>query len=107
MTDPVSLASPDSIKPLSVPLLDGLDSPAKGDSAESGAFGAMFAEAVARVNAYQDNAGTAVSRFLTGEDEEVHKVAMMAQQADLSFDLFLQVKNKVVQAYQEVMRMQL
>ncbi len=106
MPDPISLASSDSIRPVAVPLIDSLDT-SKGDSSESGAFGAMFAEAVARVNAYQDNAGTAVSRFLTGEDEEVHKVAMMAQQADLSFDLFLQVKNKVVQAYQEVMRMQL
>jgi len=34
-------------------------------------------------------------------------VAAATQQAELSFDLFLQVKNKVVQAYQEIMRMQL
>lgn len=107
MIDPVSLPSPDSIKPAAMPVLDGLDSPDQGATAGSGAFGAMFAEAVARVNTYHETAGTAVSRFLSGEDEEVHKVAMLAQQADLSFDLFLQVKNKVVQAYQEVMRMQL
>jgi flagellar hook-basal body complex protein FliE len=100
MPDPVTLASVASIKPLTV-------APVEQADAGSGAFGAMFSEALARVNAYQEKGGAAVARFLSGEDEEVHKVAIMAQQADLSFDLFLQVKNKVVQAYQEVMRMQL
>jgi len=46
-------------------------------------------------------------RFLSGEGEEIHQVAMAAQKAELSFDLFMQVRNKVVSAYQEVMRMQL
>ena len=46
-------------------------------------------------------------RFLNGEPEELHNVALASQQAALSFEMFLQVRNKVVQAYQEVMRMQL
>ncbi len=106
MSDPISLASAGSIQPVVVPPVNGVDQSAESRGGD-GTFGALFTEAVARVNAYQDTAGAAVSKFLSGEDEEVHKVAMMAQQADLSFDLFLQVKNKVVQAYQEVMRMQL
>ena len=51
--------------------------------------------------------GNTGNGFLLGENEELHKVAAATQQAELSFDLFLQVKNKVVQAYQEIMRMQL
>ena len=47
-----------------------------------------------------------MDRFLNGEGEEIHKVALASQQADLSFQLFLQMRNKVVSAYQEVMRMQ-
>jgi flagellar hook-basal body complex protein FliE len=43
---------------------------------------------------------------LSGGDEELHSVALAAQRADLQFNLFLQVRNKAVSAYQEVMRMQ-
>ncbi len=70
-------------------------------------FSSILSKAMDRVEAYRTNADTAVERFLSGEDEEVHKVAMATQQAELSLDLFLQAKNKVVQAYQEIMRMQL
>lgn len=72
-----------------------------------GSFSQAFSEAIGRVEGYRAQSEQAVNRFMLGEEEEVHKVAVAAQQAELSFDLFLQVKNKVVQAYQEVMRMQL
>ncbi|MCL4851471.1 MAG: flagellar hook-basal body complex protein FliE, partial [Bryobacteraceae bacterium] len=42
----------------------------------------------------------------SGEAEEVHQAVLATQQAELAFEMFLQVRNKVVQAYQEVMRMQ-
>jgi len=70
------------------------------------AFGAAFAEAVSKVESFQANAGTSIERFLSGEGEELHQVALKTQQADLAFELFTQVRNKVVAAYQEVMRMQ-
>ena len=66
----------------------------------------MFADAVSKVESFQRNAQQSVDRFLSGEGEEIHNVALATQQASLSFDLFLQVRNKVVSAYQEVMRMQ-
>jgi flagellar hook-basal body complex protein FliE len=69
-------------------------------------FGQAFNEAVTKVEGFQDNAKLSVDKFLSGEGEELHKIAVDAQQAQLSFDLFLQVRNKVVAAYQEVMRMQ-
>ena len=50
---------------------------------------------------------TSVERFLSGEGEELHTTILATQQAELSFDLFLQVRNKVVSAYQEIMRMQM
>lgn len=71
------------------------------------AFADALADAVARVDAFRVQADNSVNGFLNGTNEEIHRVAVAAQQAELSFDLFLQVKNKVVQAYQEVMRMQL
>jgi flagellar hook-basal body complex protein FliE len=48
-----------------------------------------------------------VERFLSGEGEELHQTVMATQQAELSFELFLQARNKVVSAYQEIMRMQM
>ncbi len=69
-------------------------------------FQSIFTDAVAKVESFQKNAQQSVDRFLSGEGEEIHTVALAAEQASLSFDLFLQMRNKVVSAYQEVMRMQ-
>jgi flagellar hook-basal body complex protein FliE len=80
--------------------------PKSGAQAGSG-FGSALADAIGRVDQFQKNADTSIGKFLSGEDEEVHKVALATQQASISFDLFLQMRNKVVSAYQEVMRMQM
>jgi len=74
--------------------------------AASEAFGNVFADAVARVEQFRLDAKDSVNKFLSGEGEELHTVALKTEQAGLSFDLFLQVRNKVVAAYQEIMRMQ-
>ncbi len=70
------------------------------------AFHSAFTDAVAKVEAFQNNAAESVNRFLSGEGEELHQVALATKQADLTFELFLQIRNKVVAAYDEVMRMQ-
>ena len=69
------------------------------------AFASMFANAVNQVEAFQKNAQQSVNRFLNGEGEDLHKVALASEQADLSFQLFMQVRNKVISAYQEIMKM--
>ena len=89
--------------PAGIPQIDPFRS-AKGPS---GAFQSVLSDAIGRVEQFQQNSQTAIGKFLSGEDEEVHKVALATQQAEISFDLFLQVRNKVVSAYQEVMRMQM
>jgi len=80
--------------------------PVSGSTSGAG-FGSELADAVGRVDQFQQNADSSIGKFLSGEDEEVHKVALATQEAAMSFDLFLQVRNKVVSAYQEVMRMQI
>ena len=77
--------------------------PAKSD----GAFQSVLSGAIGRVEQFQQNAQAGIDRLLSGEDVEVHKVALATEQAELAFNLFLQVRNKVVSAYQEVMRMQM
>ena len=75
-------------------------------AASANPFGAVFTQAIEQVQSFQNNADASINRFLSGEGEELHKVALATEQADLSFQLFLQVRNKVVAAYQQVMEMQ-
>jgi len=81
--------------------------PDGGTKSSSGAFQSILTDAIGQVEQFQQNSQSSIEKFLSGEDEEVHKVALATQQAELSFDLFMQVRNKVVSAYQEVMRMQM
>ena len=107
---PVDLGTTTGAAAQAAASMAALTAEARTPASEAGsgnAFAAVFQEAVQRVENYRGQAEDAVQRFLSGETEELHKVAMATQQAELSFDLFLQVKNRVVQAYQEVMRMQL
>ena len=92
-----------------VPISPVIASPAlapKAAAASGPVFQSVFTDALNRVESFQQNAQQSVDRFLNGEGEEIHKVALATQQADLSFQMFLQVRNKVVSAYQEIMRMQ-
>jgi flagellar hook-basal body complex protein FliE len=72
----------------------------------SGAFGSMLEAMIGRVEQSQTQAQQATESFLTGGNEELHSVALASQRAELQFDLLLQVRNKAVSAYQEIMRMQ-
>lgn len=73
----------------------------------TGEFGQLVRQAMNTVDGLQKDSHASVQRMLSGEVEDLHKVALDHQRAALAFDMFLQVRNKAVQAYQEVMRMQL
>jgi flagellar hook-basal body complex protein FliE len=72
-----------------------------------GAFQDVLSSAIQNVEAFNQGASASVERFLSGEGEELHTTIMATQRAELAFDMFLQMRNKVVSAYQEVMRMQM
>ncbi len=81
---------------------------APGESGGGTGFGDVLSEAIRSVETVGQNASNSVGRFLSGDSsEELHTTILATQQAQLSFDLFLQVRNKVVSAYQEIMRMQM
>jgi flagellar hook-basal body complex protein FliE len=77
-----------------------------GATSKPGAFQEVLGSAIRHVEQSRDGASQAVERFLSGEGQELHAAVLAAQRAELALDLFLQVRNKVVQAYQEIMRMQ-
>ena len=95
------------ILPISGVALPQAIRPAGHASSGGGGFQDVFASAIKSVEGYGQNASASVERFLSGEGEELHQTVLATQQAELSFELFLQARNKVVSAYQEIMRMQM
>jgi flagellar hook-basal body complex protein FliE len=75
-------------------------------SKSGGDFSSTLASAVNRVNELQSTAEQKVTNLLTGKGEDVHAATLAVEQASLAFDLMLQVRNKVVGAYQEISKLQ-
>ena len=69
-------------------------------------FGSVIKEAVESLDASQKEADAEVAKAVTGESPDIHKTIIALQTADLKFQLGLQVRNKLVGAYDEIMRMQ-
>jgi flagellar hook-basal body complex protein FliE len=80
--------------------------PALETRGPAGGFQDVFASAVKNVESFGQAASASVEQFLSGEGGELHSTILATQRAELSFELFVQMRNKVVSAYQEIMRMQ-
>jgi flagellar hook-basal body complex protein FliE len=104
MAAPILPVSTAPIAPIAAP---AAAAPATGASAGLSPFQEIFSNAVQTVEAASQSASASVERFLAGEGEELHTTILASERAELSFDLFLQIRNKVVSAYQEIMRMQM
>ena len=78
-----------------------------GATGNSGDFRGMLEGAIQNVEQTGQVATQAVERFLSGDGQELHSAILAVQRADLTFELGLQVRNKVVSAYQEIMRIQM
>ena len=73
----------------------------------SGEFRGVLEGAIHKVEQTGKAATEAVESFLGGEGQDLHTAILATQRADMAFELGLQVRNKVVSAYQEIMRMQM
>ncbi|MCF6291624.1 MAG: flagellar hook-basal body complex protein FliE [Desulfobacterales bacterium] len=69
-------------------------------------FSRTLRSAVAQVNRNQMTADHAVENFQIGESRNLHEVMIAVEKADISLRMMVQVRNKVIEAYQEIMRMQ-
>lgn len=87
-----------------VPLPD-IASPAAAGSG-GGEFQSLLANAIGGVEHLRGDAAKTAERFMSGDGEEVHTVALATQRAELAFETFLQMRNKVVSAYQAIMQIQ-
>jgi flagellar hook-basal body complex protein FliE len=69
-------------------------------------FAGFLGSAIQQVNSLQNTAEQKVTSLLTGNGQDIHAATLSVERASLAFDLMLQVRNKVVSAYQEISRLQ-
>lgn len=74
--------------------------------AEDGDFVDTLRVAMDQVEQLHDTAQNQVAALLQGGGMDVHSAMIAVEKADLSFQLMVQVRNKIVAAYQEISRMQ-
>lgn len=70
-------------------------------------FSDTLKEYISSVNNDQIAANNAITKFLKGETKDIHSTVISIEKAEISLQLMLQIKNKLTQAYQEIMRMQI
>lgn len=78
--------------------------PGAGDA--DGGFGETLKSAINQVNDLSNNADMKSSELLQGSRQDVHNVMIAVEKADIAFQLMMQVRNKIVNAYQEVSKLQ-
>ena len=84
----------------------GLSSPGETRGADGPSFADTLAQSLDKVNTLQKEADIAIQDFATGDTRNIHETMIAVSKADVAFRLTMQVRNKMVEAYQEVMRLQ-
>jgi flagellar hook-basal body complex protein FliE len=83
-------------------MLDQLKGPQKGESS----FLDTLKDSIKRVGELEKEADKEVEKLAKMESDDVTSTMMAIEKADLTFQLMMQVRNKIIDAYQEIMRLQ-
>jgi flagellar hook-basal body complex protein FliE len=89
------------------PILPPQAEPLVSSSQAGGQFREVLSSALDQVELSRNAASQNVQTFLSGGGDDLHSTILAVQRADLEFEMMMQVRNKVVSAYQEIMRMQM
>jgi len=95
--------SPSSIK-LS-PELEKIFEKSKAQDSKDTAFSDMLQSKIGEVDHLQKNAETQVTDFATGKSRNLHEAVLAMEMADSSLRMLVTVRNKALEAYQEIMKM--
>jgi len=76
------------------------------ESGKGEGFGQILRDAITTTNDLQKQSNQEIEKLMAGESQDLHETIIAVQKADLSFQMMMQVRNKLLQAYQEIMRMQ-
>lgn len=80
--------------------------PQSEEDADSSSFQKTLTDAIGQVDETQKVSDENIEAFVSGEKENLHEVMISMQQANLSFELMVEVRNRVLEGYQELMRLQ-
>lgn len=69
-------------------------------------FADMLKDAVGKVNTMQKTADTKMEQLATGQTDNIQDVMVSTEKADIAMRLMVNIRNKVIDAYQEIMKMQ-
>jgi flagellar hook-basal body complex protein FliE len=69
-------------------------------------FGQWLNKSIETVNKIQQEGDSAAEKLLTGENTDIHGTMIAMQKASISMNLMMEVRNKVINAYEEIKRMQ-
>ena len=69
-------------------------------------FSDLLIQSVTKVNTLQHQANSAVEKLVSGETKNIHETMLAVERADIAFKTMNQIRSKVVEAYKEIMRMQ-
>ena len=69
-------------------------------------FSSMLQRSVAEVNQLQNQADSSIEQLIVGRSRNLHETMISLEKADISFRLMMEVRNKIIEAYHEIMRMQ-
>ena len=96
-----------TLKPLQPPswAKSGQDSASAADNSKS--FSSYLKAALNEVNQWQEEAGQSALNLATGGEADVHQTMIAYEKAALALQLTIEVRNKLIEAYQEIMRMQM
>ncbi len=83
----------------------GLSSPAAQEPAQP-SFGDLLKDFAGDVNSLQGKAATSIDMLVTGQATDVHQVMVAVEEAGIALDLMLEIRNRVLEGYQELIRMQ-
>jgi flagellar hook-basal body complex protein FliE len=93
----------------SVPLTRSISAAVQppGTASSAPSFGEAMREVLESANRLQEQADNEIQALAAGKNGDLHKTMIAMEEADVSFQLLMQVRNKIVAAYQEIMRMQI
>ncbi|MBP8962887.1 MAG: flagellar hook-basal body complex protein FliE, partial [Opitutaceae bacterium] len=78
---------------------------AGNDATQAGGFSSLFDQLVDTVDTKQSEASQLTRQVLLGQTDQLHQSVIAMQEASVAFSMMVEVRNKLVESYQELMRM--
>jgi flagellar hook-basal body complex protein FliE len=88
------------------PIQDPIQRPSPSSPGQEEGFSDVLKKAIDQVEGLHQSAEQQASSLMHGDTSDVHSVMIAVEKADIAFQLMMQVRNKIVNAYEEVSKMQ-